>query len=197
MGIPDLLGSRTVPEFNSIQYLLSVFIAAASTATAVAALQLRFRRIVHTQSANRGSIEEEINGWARMSSSAKRKRHDLHRSDDGRPTKKSESQLYVGNLDRTVTEYHMVQLMKPYGKVVMQEFMWHKSGPNRGMPRGYCFVEYATKAEAERAKKALHQKLFRGRPLVVQLTTERVQFYRDSDAAQGYVRMFRQQKLMT
>jgi RNA recognition motif-containing protein len=31
-----------------------------------------------------------------------------------------------------------------FGKIVKEEFMWHKDGPRRGQPRGYCFVEFAT-----------------------------------------------------
>lgn len=32
-----------------------------------------------------------------------------------------------------------------HGKVAKLDFLFHKTGPQKGKPRGYAFVEYATK----------------------------------------------------
>ena len=79
-------------------------------------------------------------------------------------------ELFVGNLDRRVTEcvlwvlclvlvipwYCLIlcicfvfalpcrcmvlKVFTKFGEVIREEFLWHKSGPRRGLPRGCCFV---------------------------------------------------------
>lgn len=78
-----------------------------------------------------------------------------------------EHKLYVGNLAPTANEYiphankpnlviqtlilppppryHVIKLFQQYGKIVREQFIWHKHGPKRGEPKGFCFVEFATK----------------------------------------------------
>jgi RNA recognition motif-containing protein len=51
--------------------------------------------------------------------------------------------------------------------------MWHTHGPRKGEPRGYCFVEYHTRAEAESALK-MDGKMIHGRPLVVRFAFDKV-----------------------
>ena len=41
--------------------------------------------------------------------------------------------------------YHVIKLFQQYGKIVREQFIWHKHGPKRGEPKGFCFVEFATK----------------------------------------------------
>lgn len=55
-----------------------------------------------------------------------------------------ENKLYIGNLDPRVTEYHIINLFKPFGHIVREEFAWHTHGVKKGQPRGFCFIEYAT-----------------------------------------------------
>ncbi|KAF8528375.1 hypothetical protein BU17DRAFT_73461 [Hysterangium stoloniferum] len=88
------------------------------------------------------------------------------------PTPPSSSQvlkdrLYVGNLHPTVDEYTLLQLFSKHGKVSKLDFLFHKTGPAKGKPRGYAFVEYGSKDDAIKALGALHDKLLRGRRLVV------------------------------
>jgi len=87
-----------------------------------------------------------------------------------------ENRLYVGNLDKRVTEYMVLQLFKRHGKIVKEQFMWHIHGPRRGEPRGYCFIEYATRNEAVLAKEKLNGRITMGKPLVVRFVNERVNF---------------------
>ncbi|GAA5960563.1 hypothetical protein JCM21900_002844 [Sporobolomyces salmonicolor] len=84
----------------------------------------------------------------------------------------SDKRLYVGNLSATVDEYSLMQLCAKHGKIAKLDYLFHKTGPMKGKPRGYAFVEYGTKEEAQRAKTALQDRLLRGRKLVVSLASE-------------------------
>ncbi|ESK88680.1 single-stranded nucleic acid binding protein [Moniliophthora roreri MCA 2997] len=82
------------------------------------------------------------------------------------PRQTLQDRIYVGNLHPSVDEYTLLQLFAKYGKITKLDFLFHKTGPLKGKPRGYCFVEYASNDEALRALSA-HDKLLRGRKLVV------------------------------
>lgn len=58
---------------------------------------------------------------------------------------KSETRLYVGNLDLRISEAALIKMFSPYGKIVAEDFLWHTRGPRRGEPRGYAFVQFSTK----------------------------------------------------
>ncbi|CDS13652.1 hypothetical protein LRAMOSA05828 [Lichtheimia ramosa] len=75
--------------------------------------------------------------------------------------------LYIGNLDPAVDEYAIVKLFEPYGKITFLDYLFHWTGPKKGLPRGYCFLEYDTRQQAINAIEALHRKVIKGRPLVV------------------------------
>ncbi|XP_072035282.1 probable RNA-binding protein 18 [Amphiura filiformis] len=74
--------------------------------------------------------------------------------------------LWIGNLDERITEFNLLKILRRYGDIAQFDFLFHKTGPNQGKPRGYCFVSYKTKEEAEHAmhsldgKMALSKKLF-------------------------------------
>lgn len=53
------------------------------------------------------------------------------------------NRLYVGNLHHTVDEHALIQIFSKYGKLSNLDYLFHKSGPLKGKPRGYAFVEYA------------------------------------------------------
>ncbi|XVE58481.1 hypothetical protein DITRI_Ditri04bG0173000 [Diplodiscus trichospermus] len=86
---------------------------------------------------------------------------------------KSESRLYIGNLDLRITEAALIKMFSPYGKIISEDFLWHTRGPKRGEPRGYAFIQYSTKEEAKLAKEKMHGRLACGRPLVVRLASEK------------------------
>ncbi|KAF5743510.1 RNA-binding protein 18 isoform X2 [Tripterygium wilfordii] len=86
---------------------------------------------------------------------------------------KSESRLYVGNLDLRITEASLIKMFSPYGKILSEDFLWHTRGPKRGEPRGFAFIQYSTKEEAKLAKEKMHGRLACGRPLVVRLASEK------------------------
>ena len=107
--------------------------------------------------------------WVSRMSAPKRKRDGQYLDPPSlpHPDEVREHKLYVGNLDKRVTEYHILKLFQPHGRIVREQFMWHVSGPQRGQPRGFAFVEFACRAEALCAKNALDAKTLFGRRLAV------------------------------
>ncbi|KAH9913838.1 uncharacterized protein B0H18DRAFT_832219, partial [Fomitopsis serialis] len=75
--------------------------------------------------------------------------------------------LYVGNLHPTVDEYTLLQVFTKFGKVSKLDFLFHKTGPFKGKPRGYAFVEFADAIDAQKALERANDKLLRGRKLVI------------------------------
>ncbi|CAO3680269.1 unnamed protein product [Umbelopsis vinacea] len=80
---------------------------------------------------------------------------------------KDNCRLYIGNLDPAIDEYALVKLFEPFGKITLMDFLFHFSGPKRGQPRGYCFLEYSSKQEALKAIDIMNNKMIKGRPLIV------------------------------
>ena len=39
----------------------------------------------------------------------------------------------------------MLKLLQKYGTLEHFDFLYHKTGPEQGKPRGYCFATYSTK----------------------------------------------------
>jgi len=73
----------------------------------------------------------------------------------------------VGNLSPTVDEYSLLQVFTKFGKIAKMDFLFHKSGTNKGKPRGYAFVEFMNEVDAARALQTANGRLLRGRKLVV------------------------------
>ncbi len=49
------------------------------------------------------------------------------------------------DLPTRLKRYHIIKLFQPFGQIVRQHFLWHKYGPKRGEPKGFCFIEFSTK----------------------------------------------------
>lgn len=45
----------------------------------------------------------------------------------------------------SLCRYHLVKLLEKFGHVKQFDFLFHKSGPLEGQPRGYCFVNFNTR----------------------------------------------------
>ncbi|XP_049513039.1 uncharacterized protein LOC119436331 isoform X2 [Dermacentor silvarum] len=82
------------------------------------------------------------------------------------PNETDDKRIWVGNLDSRLTEFQLIKVLKKYGNVKKFDFLFHKAGPLKGHPRGYCFVTYETKEQAERALSCLHGKLVFSKTLV-------------------------------
>lgn len=78
--------------------------------------------------------------------------------DPSPPQEADDKRLWIGNLDSRLTEYHLIKVLQKFGTVKKFDFLFHKSGPLKGQPRGYCFVTYETRSEAEKALAALNGK---------------------------------------
>jgi len=78
-----------------------------------------------------------------------------------------QDRLYIGNLHHSVDEYSLVQVFSKFGKISHLDFLFHKTGALKGKPRGYAFVQYASKDDALKALTMANEKLLRGRKLVV------------------------------
>jgi len=72
--------------------------------------------------------------------------------------------IYVGNLSREVTEEELRQEFGAFGQVVTVNIIKDKYS---GQPRGFGFVEMATRAEGQAAIDGLKGKLLRERTLDV------------------------------
>lgn len=101
-------------------------------------------------------------------------------SSQARPTTVGKpDRLYVGNLSQTVDEYTLLQVFSKYGKITRLDVMYHKTGPQKGKPRGYAFIEFSNKdvgcinafitdsQDALNALVKLHDRLLRGKKLIV------------------------------
>eukprot|EP00462_Mataza_sp_D1_P008064 CAMPEP_0175159450 /NCGR_PEP_ID=MMETSP0087-20121206/23421_1 /TAXON_ID=136419 /ORGANISM="Unknown Unknown, Strain D1" /LENGTH=212 /DNA_ID=CAMNT_0016447485 /DNA_START=61 /DNA_END=697 /DNA_ORIENTATION=- len=84
-----------------------------------------------------------------------------------------EKTLWVGNLDKKVTEYHLIKLFSKFGEIVREQFMWWQHGEMRGAPRGYAFVEMKTREEALAAQRGADETPILGRNIRVRFSEER------------------------
>lgn len=79
-----------------------------------------------------------------------------------------ECRLWVGNLDLRITEYAMLKLLQRYNVTIQSfDFIYHRAGPEKGEPRGYCFVTLSTPAEAALIMSKLNGKMALSRRLAV------------------------------
>ncbi|GAB5366445.1 hypothetical protein AAMO2058_001144400 [Amorphochlora amoebiformis] len=88
--------------------------------------------------------------------------------------------IYIGNLDRRVTEYMLIKLFQPFGSITREHYTWHKVGEKRGVPRGYAFIEYKTREECVKAQKAMDGEMLLGRALTVRYAADKE--YESEDA---------------
>lgn len=84
-----------------------------------------------------------------------------------------EKTLWVGNMDKQISEYMLIKLFSKYGTIEREEFMWWHVGEQRGAPRGYAFVEMKTREEALAAQRGADGFEVYGRKLRVRFAEER------------------------
>ncbi|KAG5889928.1 hypothetical protein JTB14_010078 [Gonioctena quinquepunctata] len=100
--------------------------------------------------------------------------------------------LWIGNLDPRVTDpflkrknnyiafddfnlhihsflyrYQLLKLVQKHGNIEKFDLIFHRSGPQAGLPRGYAFVTYTKKKDAETAKNLLNGSLVGQKKIVV------------------------------
>lgn len=75
--------------------------------------------------------------------------------------------LWIGNLDTRLTEYSLLKLLQKFGPLKRFDFLINHQGPEKGKPRGYSFVTYENRQDAETARKHMNGKLALSKRLVV------------------------------
>jgi len=81
---------------------------------------------------------------------------------------RDDCRLWIGNLDPKITEYAMLKLLQRYNVNIRSfDFIYHRTGPEKGQPRGYCFVTLSTPEEAAIIMSKLNGKMALSRRLAV------------------------------
>lgn len=90
----------------------------------------------------------------------------------------SEHVLYVGNLPPSIEDTLLYEIFRPYGKVVFAKV---RKDVFSSDSRGYGFVSYETKQEAENAIKELRYKEFQGQELKIFFKKQNQDFNTDAN----------------
>lgn len=88
--------------------------------------------------------------------------------------------LFVGNLPFSVTE---AELREHFSAVGAVSYIKLATDRESGKPRGFAFVEYSERQQAEEAIRRFHNQPFKGRPLAVNEARPRETGYRAPDGA--------------
>ncbi|OAD81062.1 hypothetical protein PHYBLDRAFT_8303, partial [Phycomyces blakesleeanus NRRL 1555(-)] len=72
--------------------------------------------------------------------------------------------LYIKNLDSSITSDDLKPLFNKFGKIVSARVM---SNPFTGVSKGYGFVSYGKSEEARAARDEMDNVMVRGKPLIV------------------------------
>jgi len=72
--------------------------------------------------------------------------------------------LFVGNLPYDVTE---AELRAHFAAIGPLSYLSLATDRDTGKPRGFAFVEFSARADAEDAMRRLNNQAFKGRPLAV------------------------------
>lgn len=82
-------------------------------------------------------------------------------------SQESDYRLWIGNLDSRLTEFSILKILQKFGSLKKFDYLYHKSGPDQGKSRGYCFASYDNKASAELAMAKMNGKLALSKRLIV------------------------------
>lgn len=73
-------------------------------------------------------------------------------------------------LINTISFYYRYQLLKMvrvYGNIEKFDMLFHRSGPNAGLPRGFAFVTYKLRQDAVQAMNSLNGQLLGSKRICV------------------------------
>ncbi|KAJ3236758.1 polynucleotide adenylyltransferase [Chytriomyces hyalinus] len=59
--------------------------------------------------------------------------------------------LFIGGLDLAVTEFRLKKIFEKFGQITKLDFLWHKTGPKIGHPKGSAFVKFENESSSLRA----------------------------------------------
>jgi len=92
--------------------------------------------------------------------------------------------IYVGNLNWSMTSDDLYNLFSPYGEVVSAKIITDKFNNNRS--KGFGFVEMSDEAAAKQAISELHETEITGRKIVVNESAPRQEGEGGAGGAGGY-----------
>ena len=91
--------------------------------------------------------------------------------------------LFVGNLSYDTTEADLRDFFSSVGQL---SYVYIPTDRETGRPRGFAFVEYADRAQAEEAIRRFNSQMFKGRPLAVNEARAKEERPRLSSGSQSY-----------
>ena len=63
--------------------------------------------------------------------------------------------------------YQLLKILEKHGRMEKFDLLFHRSGPLVGQPRGYAFVTYATREQAEKMKEDMDGKKIGSKNVIV------------------------------
>lgn len=81
-----------------------------------------------------------------------------------------ETTLFVSHMAH-LSEYALIKLFEPFGELKQVKYLFHTSGPRKGEPRDYAFVQFIKRKDAERAL-SLNEHQIKGRKMQVRWSQE-------------------------
>ncbi|XP_052788926.1 probable RNA-binding protein 18 [Mya arenaria] len=82
-------------------------------------------------------------------------------------SEENDRRLWIGNLDLKITEFALLKILQKFGSLERFDFLYHKTGPDQGKPRGYCFASFSSREDALKAMKSLDKKRALSKHMVV------------------------------
>lgn len=73
--------------------------------------------------------------------------------------------------------FTLLKVAQRYGPIQQFDFLFHRSGPNIGLPRGYAFVEYEDRAAAQKCMASLNGKRILDRHIAIRWAHQAVKDY--------------------
>ena len=110
------------------------------------------------------SAAAEATRYARNTAASTRDAFQDRRSHDTRPPVPQSKILYVGNLFFEVTAPQLEAEFAKYGEVTNSRVVTD----DRGLSKGFAYIEFINQQQADAAREALDQKVFQGRRMSVQ-----------------------------
>ena len=75
--------------------------------------------------------------------------------------------VWIGNFDLKSTEFQILKLLEPFGKIYKFDFVYSVNARGERVPKGFAFVTYDSASEAQKAIRNLNGIKFNGRTLLV------------------------------
>ncbi|KAH8922270.1 RNA-binding domain-containing protein, partial [Atractiella rhizophila] len=76
--------------------------------------------------------------------------------------------IHLSSLPPTLTEYALLRLLQPYGRLTALDFLFTPSGE----PRGYAFASFSTRESAEAAIVGLNGRVVGGKRMAARWAKE-------------------------